>query len=94
VERLMFDVVAEAVRNALRHGDPSAIRIRVDETDGRLVVSISSNGAARPAARSGLGVGLSLASAAAARHGGSLGWGPAGEGEWLVRLTLPTSQLA
>jgi signal transduction histidine kinase len=89
VKRLVLDVVAEAVRNALRHGHPSAIRVRADETGGRLVVSIASNGAARTAARSGLGVGLSLASAAAVRHGGRLDWGPAREGEWLVRLTLP-----
>jgi signal transduction histidine kinase len=89
VERLVFDVTAEAVRNALRHGDPTAIRVRLVETDGRLAVSISSNGAARTVARSGLGLGLSLASAAAARHGGSLDWGPMGEDEWLVRLRLP-----
>jgi len=89
VERLVFDVASEAVRNALRHGDPTAIRIDVVETDGRLVVSTFSDGVARATAGPGLGVGLSLASAAAAQHGGGLECGPIGEGEWLVRLTLP-----
>jgi signal transduction histidine kinase len=91
LERLVFDIAAEAVRNALRHGDPTAIRIRAIQADGRLVVSISSNGAARTAGGSGLGLGLSLASAAAERHGGRLDWGPAGEDEWLVRLMLPVA---
>jgi signal transduction histidine kinase len=91
LERLVFDIASEAVRNALRYGDPSAIRIRVVETDGRLLVSITSNGAARTAGGSGLGLGLSLASAAAERHGGRLDWGPAGADEWLVRLTLPVA---
>jgi signal transduction histidine kinase len=91
VERLVFDIAAEAVRNALRYGEPTAIRIRVLEADGRLVVSTTSNGAARPAGGSGLGLGLSLASAAAERQGGTLDWGPTGEDEWLVRLTLPVA---
>jgi signal transduction histidine kinase len=89
LERLVYDIATEAVRNALRHGEPTAIRIRVVEANARLLVSITSNGAARTAAGAGLGLGLSLASAAAERHGGRLDWGPAGEGEWLVRLTLP-----
>lgn len=91
LERLVIDVATEAVRNAFRYGDPSAIRIRVIETDGRLLVSITSDGAARTAGGSGLGLGLSLASAAAERHGGRLDWGPAAVDEWLVRLTLPVA---
>jgi signal transduction histidine kinase len=85
----VLDIATEAVRNALRHGNPTAIRIRVVDADGRLAVSIASNGAARNAGGSGLGLGLSLAAAAAERRGGRLDWGPAGEDEWLVRLTLP-----
>jgi signal transduction histidine kinase len=87
--QLVFDVAAEAVRNALRHGDPTAIRISVAEAGGWLVVSASSDGAARTSTESGLGVGLSLAAAAAARHGGRLDCGPTREGGWLVRLMLP-----
>jgi signal transduction histidine kinase len=90
LERLVFDIVTEAVRNALRYGDPTAIEIRVAEADGRLLVSTASNRAARTAGGSGLGLGLSLGSAAAERHGGRLDWGPAGEDGWLVRLTVPT----
>jgi signal transduction histidine kinase len=89
LERLVCDVVTEAVRNALRHGDPAAIRIRVVEADGRLLVSTSSNGAARTGEGSGLGLGLSLAAAAAERAGCGLDWGPTAADEWLVRLTLP-----
>ena len=70
------------------HSDPDH---SVVEADGRLVVSTTSDGAARTAGGSGLGLGLSLASAAAERHGGRLEWGPAGEDEWLVRLTLPVA---
>ena len=39
LELLVCDVVTEAVRNACRHGRPAAIRIRVSEADGQLVVS-------------------------------------------------------
>lgn len=91
VERLVFDIATEAVRNALRYGDPRAIRITVVEADGSLMVSITSDGAAKSAGGSGLGLGLSLASAAAERHGGRLDWGPTGEEEWLVRLMLPVA---
>jgi signal transduction histidine kinase len=91
VERLVFDIATEAVRNALRYGDPTAIQIRVVEADGWLVVSTSSNGAAPIAGGSGLGLGLSLASAAAERHGGRLDWGPTGDDGWLVQLTLPVA---
>jgi signal transduction histidine kinase len=89
LERLVFDIATEAVRNALRYGNPTAIRIRVLEADARLLVSIWSNGAARTAGGSGLGLGLSLASAAAERHGGRVDWGPTPEDGWLVRLTVP-----
>jgi signal transduction histidine kinase len=89
LERLVFDIAAEAVRNALRYGNPTAIRIRVLEADARLLVSIWSDGAGRTAGGSGLGLGLSLASAAAERHGGRLDWGPTQEDGWLVRLTVP-----
>jgi signal transduction histidine kinase len=94
LERLVCDIATEAVRNAPRHGDPTAIRIRVVEADGRLLVSTYSNGAARPARGSGLGLGLSLAAAAAERHGCELDWGPTGEDGWLVRLTLPSRRPA
>lgn len=94
LERLACDIATEAVRNAHRHGDPTAIRILVVEADGRLLVSISSNGAAGTAGGSGLGLGLSLAAAAAERHGCALDWGPTGEDEWLVRLTLPRRRSA
>jgi hypothetical protein len=94
LERLVCDIATEAVRNALRHGDPTAIRIRVVEADGRVLVSTSSNGAARTAGGSGLGLGLSLAAAAAERQGCSLDWGPTGEDVWLVRLTLPSRRSA
>jgi glucose-6-phosphate-specific signal transduction histidine kinase len=87
-QRLVLDVVAEAVRNAIDHGAPGTIEISVAELDGRLHVSTSSGLAATSDGHGGLGVGLRLAAAAAARHGGGLDWGPVGD-RWLVRLTIP-----
>src|SRR4051812_3661076 len=92
LERLVCDVTAEAVRNALRHGQPGTIRIRVAEIKGRLMVTTSSRSAASTAASPGLGLGLRLADAAAARYGGTLDWGLVDECQWLVRLTVPVSR--
>jgi signal transduction histidine kinase len=91
LQALVGHVLNEAVTNALRHSAPVAVRVGVTCESGTLTMSILSDGPLRPqeAGRVGLGVGLKLAAAAAARHGGKLEWGAMEEEQWQVRLTVP-----
>jgi signal transduction histidine kinase len=84
-------VLNEAVRNAVRHSTPSVVRVGVIRESGTLTLSVLSEGPVRSRGgeRIGLGVGLSLAAAAAEKHDGNLEWGPLEEEQWRVRLTVP-----
>ncbi|MFC9280686.1 histidine kinase [Streptomyces collinus] len=86
-------IVREALTNALRHAPGAAARVEVRRVDGLLELTVA-NGAPRTAApreTSGLGSGRGLAGLQerAAAAGGELTAGPAPDGGWLVRATLP-----
>jgi signal transduction histidine kinase len=89
LEGVVCDIVGEAVRNALRHACPAALTVRISITAGCLVVSVVNDGVNRVDGGTGLGLGLRLAAAVAAEHGGRLEWGPVEESRWLVRLAIP-----
>jgi signal transduction histidine kinase len=89
LEPLVRDVLHEAVGNAMRHGRPSHVDVRIEVTAEHLVLSVVSDGAARSAPTAGLGLGLRLVAAVAGAHKGRVEWGPQGESEWTVRLTVP-----
>jgi signal transduction histidine kinase len=91
LQTLVCEVLAEAVRNALRHSIPSVVRVELSREAGMLILSVLSEGSVQPREGEGLGlgVGLSLAAAAAERHGGHVEWGPLKEEKWRVRLTVP-----
>ena len=44
VEHAVFRVVQEAIGNAIRHGDPDAIELRVAVADGRVAVTVHDDG--------------------------------------------------
>jgi signal transduction histidine kinase len=87
LEPLAQSVLAEAVRNAAKHGRPSAVRARVARVDGAFVLEVSNDGA-HGRGRGG-GMGLRLAAIEALQHGGVLEFGPLDEGSWRVRLVVP-----
>lgn len=86
-------IVRESLTNALRHAPGAAARVEVRRVDGLLELTVA-NGAPRtavPRETSGLGSGRGLAGLQerAAAAGGELTAGPAPDGGWLVRATLP-----
>jgi signal transduction histidine kinase len=90
LEPLAQSVVAEAVRNARKHAEPTRIAVRLRRRDDALVIEVSNDGVApREATGRGNGMGLRLAGFEALQHGGVLEFGARGGDEWQVRLTVP-----
>jgi len=88
LEALAQSVTVEALRNALKHADPSEVRVCVDRVDGALVLDVVNDGVpARP--RRTAGMGLRLAAFEALQHGGVLEFGAVDGGLWRVRLLVP-----
>jgi signal transduction histidine kinase len=93
VEPLAQSVLAEALRNADKHADPTSVRVRVGSADGTFVLEVRNDGAKRgPRPGRGTGMGLRLAAAEALGRGALLEFGPEGadSSEWRVRLVVPT----
>jgi signal transduction histidine kinase len=93
VEPLAQSVLAEALRNADKHADPTSVRVRVGRADGTFVLEVRNDGAKRgPRPSRGTGMGLRLAAAEALGRGALLEFGPEGadSSEWRVRLVVPT----
>jgi len=89
LEPLAQRVVAEAVRNARKHADPTCIRVRLRRGDDAIVVEVLNDGVRPDAGRNGGGMGLRLAGFEALQHRGVLEFGARGDDEWQVRLTVP-----
>ena len=84
-------VLVEAVRNAVKHADPSRIDVRLSAPDGAFVLEVVNDGAragrgSPPRGRTGMG--LRLAAFEALEHGGIVEFGPVGADEWRVRLVV------
>jgi signal transduction histidine kinase len=95
VEALAQSVLAEALRNADKHADPTSVRVRVGGTDGTFVLEVRNDGAnLQGRASRGAGMGLRLAAAEALGRGALVEFGPDGpdSSEWRVRLVVPTGE--
>jgi len=95
VESLAQSVLAEALRNADKHSDPTTVRVHVGSADGTFVLEVRNDGADRGARRSrGAGMGLRLAAVEALGRGALVEFGPerADGSEWRVRLVVPTGE--
>jgi signal transduction histidine kinase len=93
VEALAQSVLAEALRNADKHANPTIVRVRVGSADGTFVLEVRNDGAGRaPRGSRGAGMGLRLAAAEALGRGALVEFGPEGAdgSEWRVRLVVPT----
>ncbi len=93
VEGLAQSVLAEALRNADKHANPTIVRVRVGSADGTFVLEVRNDGARQPArGKRGAGMGLRLAAAEALGRGALVEFGREGAdgSEWRVRLVVPT----
>jgi signal transduction histidine kinase len=86
VEPLAQSVLAEALRNADKHADPSIVRVHVGRKDGTFVLEVRNDGARRGSR--GTGMGLRLAAVEALGRGALLEFGPEGS-QWRLRLVVP-----
>jgi signal transduction histidine kinase len=88
LEPLAQTVVAEAVRNARKHAQPTRIDVTVARTDGALSIAIVNDGVG-PGAPAGAGVGLRLAAFEALEFGAAVDFGRTPPDRWHVQLVLP-----
>ena len=86
-EGLAQNVLAEAVRNARKHAQATAIDIGLAQEQDALILQIVNDGARAPGEHSGMG--LQLAALEALHNGALVEFGPEGSGRWRVRLVMP-----
>ena len=88
LEPLAQSVLREAVRNVLKHADPTRVCIRVGDADGAFSMEIVNDGVPHDARRRA-GMGLRLATVEALQSGGFVEFGEREPGTWQVRLIVP-----
>jgi signal transduction histidine kinase len=90
LEPLAQSVLSEALRNAQKHATPSRVGVKVTRDDGTFMLEVTNDGVRSSQGRSGIG--LRLAAFEALQLGGTIEFGPAGAGEWRVRLLAPVGE--
>ena len=89
LEPLAQSVLAEALRNADRHSDPTEITVRVDSDGDTFTLAVENDGAGDGRSTRGGGLGLRLAALEALRYEGLVEFGPVAGARWRVRLVVP-----
>lgn len=87
VEVAAYYVVSESLANAAKHGQATAVSVRIKRQGDRLVVEVADDGVGGARSRAGSGL-QGLADRVAALDGSFEVWSPAGEGT-RVRVELP-----
>jgi len=88
LEPLAQSVLAEAVRNAHKHANPTQVRVRIGRDDGAFVLEVANDGVSGTR-RHRAGMGLRLAALEALQSGGVVEFGVREPGTWQVRLVVP-----
>jgi nitrate/nitrite-specific signal transduction histidine kinase len=89
LEPLADSVLSEALRNADRHSQPTAIDIRVSSDEQTFSLAIENDGAGDGQSTRGGGLGLRLAALEALRYSGLVEFGACPGNRWRVRLVVP-----
>jgi signal transduction histidine kinase len=89
LEPLAQSVLAEALRNADRHSEPSEIDVRVASDGETFTLAVENDGAGDGRATRGGGLGLRLAALEALRYEGLVEFGALPGDRWRVRLHAP-----
>jgi signal transduction histidine kinase len=92
MEAVAQSVLREAVRNAAKHADPTAIDVRLRDGDGAFVLEVVNDGVVPAKGPRRAGMGLRLAAFEALESGGVVEFGPDGADRWRVRLTVPLAE--
>jgi signal transduction histidine kinase len=87
LEPLAQSVLAEAVRNAHKHAQPSKVEVLLERSDGVWVMEVCNDGVSGRPGRTGMG--LRLAALEALQAGGLVEFGEREPGTWRVRLAVP-----
>jgi signal transduction histidine kinase len=87
LEPLAQSVLAEAVRNAHKHANPTRVTVRVARDDATFVLEVANDGVSGGRHRAGMG--LRLAALEALQSGGVVEFGEREPGTWQVRLVVP-----
>jgi signal transduction histidine kinase len=90
LEPLAQSVLAEAVRNAHKHAEPSRVEVALERSNGALVLEVSNDGVRGRARQTGMG--LRLAALEALQVGGIVEFGEREPGTWRVRLAVPVER--
>jgi signal transduction histidine kinase len=89
----VFRVIKEALTNVLKHAGKPETTVRLNHSEGQLVVEVTDNGrpipAAAPLVPAGAGRGLVGLRERIALYGGMLESGPTSSGGWTVRACFP-----
>jgi signal transduction histidine kinase len=91
LEPLAQSVLAEAIRNAHKHAQPTSVGVRTETRDGTFVLEVTNDGVSGQAAGIA-GMGLRLAGFEALQAGGLLEFGARDDDRWQVRLVVPYGQ--
>jgi signal transduction histidine kinase len=89
LESLAQSVLAEALRNADRHSEPSAIQVSVASDGETFTLAVENDGVRAGRQTKGGGLGLRLAALEALRDEGLVEFGALSGGRWRVRLVVP-----
>ncbi len=91
IEPLAQSVFVEALRNADKHAQPSAVQVRVSSKEGAFTLEVRNDGVPedRSSRAAGMRMGLRLAAFEALQRGGVVEYGAGEPGEWRVRLVVP-----
>jgi signal transduction histidine kinase len=93
-DSLAQSVLAEALRNADKHAQPSRVSVHVGRSDGTFVLDVRNDGVPAESARTRRpGMGLRLAGLEALKLGGVVEFGRDSD-EWRVRLVVPVREEA
>jgi signal transduction histidine kinase len=87
LESLAQSVLAEAVRNAHKHAQPTRVEVGLERKDGALVLDVVNDGVRGRPKQTGMG--LRLAALEALQVGGIVEFGQREPGTWRVRLAVP-----
>jgi signal transduction histidine kinase len=88
LEPLAQSVLAEALRNAKKHAEPTRIGVSVQRRRGAFILEVTNDGVTGPG-RHTTGMGLRLAAFEALQLGGFIEFGARGDDQWQVRLVVP-----